>query len=142
MKIRLESLSRSWCSALLRVLPTLINEFKAVAIGVQYIGSVVARIIVESCRGRTVVGGSCCDGGSVRCVDLIPVVGNKANMCLTAVRYTFTNPEEQATVCTEAFEIWVSRRPKLTVEIKTLIDTKRRQCRFIKRNRAFHIAHS
>jgi hypothetical protein len=45
------------------------------------------------------------------------------------------------TVCAEDFEIGVPWRPILAVEINTLIDTKRRQRRFVKRNRAFHVAH-
>lgn len=73
------------------------------------------RIIVQSRRGRTVVCGSRRDGGSVSCVNLILVVGHKANMCRTAVRYAITKPEKQATVCTEAFEIWVSLSTKVSV---------------------------
>jgi hypothetical protein len=34
----------------------------------------------------------------------------------------------------------VSRRPILTIEIKMLMDAKRRQCHFVRRDRAFYIA--
>src|SRR5579863_2234542 len=139
-EIRFDSRSHSWCFALLRVSPTLVNEFDTVAIRVEYIGSVVARVIVESGGGCAIVGGSRCDCGSIGGVDQIPVTDSKADMRGAAVHGAFTKPEEQATICTKAFEIAVSRRPILTVEVKTLMDAKGRQCRFVKRDRAFRIA--
>ncbi len=108
------------------MLPTLINEFDAVAIRVQHVGSVVARVIVEPGSRCAIVGGSRCDRGCVGRVDLITVIGYEADMYSVTVRNAFTKPEEQATVCAETFEIRVPRWPILAVEIKTLIDTKRR----------------
>ena len=109
------------------MLPAFVDEFDAAAIWVQHIGSVVSRVIIESGGWRAIVCGSCCNRGCVGCVDLIPVVGYEADMYRLAACNAFTKPKEQATVCTEAFEIRMARRPIPAVEIKTLIDTKRRQ---------------
>jgi hypothetical protein len=58
-----------------------------------------------------------------------------------AIRGAFPKPEKQSAIGAKAFEIGVSRRPVLTVEIETLVDAERGQRRLIKRDGAFHIAY-
>ena len=62
------------------MLPTFVYEFDAVAIRVQHVGGVVARVVVETDAGFAVVCGSGCDGCGVGGFDLLPAAGYKADM--------------------------------------------------------------
>ena len=106
------------------VLPALINELEAVAIGVDYVGRIVARIVVKSGSGCAVVCATRRDCGSIGSVDPILTVGHKANVRGVAVHYAFLQPEEYATVCTEPFQVGMSWRAILAVIIEALIDAK------------------
>lgn len=64
-----------------------------------------------------------------------PATSHKARMRGAFVRCTFAKPGEQASVCTGAFEIRVSRRSVFTAGVTTRIDAAKGQRRFVKRDR-------
>jgi hypothetical protein len=124
------------------LLPTLINELEAVAIGIEHIGSVIAWIVIGPDSGGAIVGSSRSDCGGVCGVDLVPAVGYKTNMRGMAARCAFAQPQKKTAICAEPFKIGVARWTILAVIVKPLIDSKRPEYRLVERNGAFHVAHS
>ena len=117
-------MARTVLSVLFGVLPALVNKLDAVTVRIRHVGSVVARVIVESGSGSALVRSPRCERRSLSSVDLFSI-RYKAHMC----------------VRTEPFEIRVPWRPILAVIIKALVDAERSQRRFIERDRAFDIAY-
>src|SRR5512141_544003 len=63
-----------------RVLPALVDRLQTVAVGIEYVRSVITRIIIEACARLTVVSRAGCQRCLVEGVHLGLALGNKANM--------------------------------------------------------------
>ena len=87
------------------VLPTLIDEFEAVAVGVEHVGGVVAGVVVQARPRCAVVGGSGGDGGGVGGIDLGGAVGDEADVRGAAFDGPAAQPEDHSAVSAEALEI-------------------------------------
>jgi hypothetical protein len=70
------------------VLPTLEHDLNAVAVGVEDISGVVARVVIKASTRSAVIGSTCPDGSFIECVNLGFAVGDKANMNGPVVRPT------------------------------------------------------
>ena len=72
------------------MLPVFVNEFDAVTVRIQNIRSIIARAVVESDAGCTIVSGSCSNRRVVGRLDLFLTVCHKTNMRGIAICTTFT----------------------------------------------------
>src|SRR5579863_8484282 len=99
------------------VLPALVHEFEAVAVRVQNIGGVVARVVIESRAGCAVVRGSGSDGGSIGGVDFSLAVRHKTDVSGATVRRTLPEPEEDASIGPKPLQVGMTRRPVFAVVV-------------------------
>ena len=67
------------------MLPALENKFEAVAVGVEHIGGVVTRIVIEPRTWLAIVGRARGDGGGIGCIDLVPRLCDEADMRRPAI---------------------------------------------------------
>src|SRR5579863_5293117 len=123
------------------VLPVFVDELEAVAVGIENVGGVVARIVVEPDAGRAIVDGSGRDCGGVGGVDLFPARSYKAEVRGAAIRHAFLEPQVEAPVGAEAFEVRMAGRSIPAVVIEAIADAERSQSRLVKRDRALYITH-
>lgn len=69
------------------MLPTFVNEFEAIAIGVQDICSVIARVIVEPYTGCAIIGCARCDRGGISGFNLLPAAVTVKKLPFRLPRY-------------------------------------------------------
>jgi hypothetical protein len=67
----------------LGVLPALENKFKAVAVGVEHVGGIVTRIVIEPSTWFAIVGRARRDGGGIGCI--APRLCDEADMRRAAI---------------------------------------------------------
>src|SRR5450830_1609048 len=102
------------------MLPAFIDYLDAVAIGVEEICSVVARVVIKTRSGCAVVGGAGGDGGVVGGIDLGGVFCNKADVRRSAIHRSFPQPEKDAAVGAKPFQIGMSRRAVFAVVVNAV----------------------
>ena len=122
------------------MLPAFIDNLDAVAVRVEEISRVVARVVINTRARGAVVGGAGSDGGVVRGVDLSGAIGDETDMRGSAVNRSFPKPEKNAAVDTESFEIGMTWRPILAVVVDAMGDPQRLECRALKRYRSVDIS--
>ena len=64
----------------LGVLPTLEHKFEAVAVGVEHVGGIVTRIVIEPSTWFAIVGRARRHRGGIGCIDLAPRLCDEADM--------------------------------------------------------------
>ena len=69
----------------LGVLPALENKFEAVAVGVEHVGGIVTRIVIEPSTWFAIVGRARRHRGGIGCIDLGPRVRDEADMRRPAI---------------------------------------------------------
>lgn len=84
------------------MLPTFIDGFETVTVGIENVRSVIAGIVIQTCAGLAIIGRARKHCGLVERVHLGPALGDKADMCSPGVRVALPEPEEYATVPPEA----------------------------------------
>jgi hypothetical protein len=123
----------------LGVLPTLVDRLEAIAIGIENVRCIVARIVIEACPGLAVISRASSHGGVVEPIYLGLALGDKADMRSPGVRIALSEPEENATISSKALEVGMSLGAILTVVIDRMPDTERSKSRFVKGNRSIEI---
>ena len=84
------------------MLPALVDRLETVAVGIEYVRSVITRIVIEARARLTVVSRAGCHGCLVERVHLGLALGNKADMSSPRIRIALSKPEENATVPSKA----------------------------------------
>src|SRR4029077_6255654 len=93
------SLAASKTKALcLRVLPTLVDRLKAIAVGIENVRCIIAGIVIQAGAGLAVGNRASLHRRVVKCIDLGLALGDKADMCRPGVRIALSQPEENAAV--------------------------------------------
>src|SRR5271166_1661415 len=87
------------------MLPALVHHLDAVAIGVENIGSVVARIVVKARARLAVVCRPRRDGGRIKGIDLRFILGDETDMNGPGIGAALPQPEEYPAVAAEALQI-------------------------------------
>ena len=81
----------------LRMLPTLINSLQIVAVGIQYVGSVVTGVVVKARPGCTIISGAGSDSHFIESFDFFNAFRNEANMDCVGIRIALSQPEKNKT---------------------------------------------
>jgi hypothetical protein len=110
----------------LRMLPALVHHLDAVAIGVENVGSVIARIVVKARARLAVVRGPRRDGGRIKGIDLRLILGDETNMKGPGIGSAMPQPKEYPAVSAEALQIRVALRTVRAVIVDGVADAKRR----------------
>ncbi len=108
------------------MLPALVHHLDAVAIGVENIGSVVARIVVKARARLAVVRGPRRDGGRIKGIDLRLILGDETDMNGPGIGAAMPQPKEYPAVAAEALQIRVALRTVRDVVVDGMADAKRR----------------
>ena len=108
----------------LRMLPTLINSLQTVAVGIQYVGSVVTGGVVKARPGCTIISGACCDSHFIESFDFFNAFRNEANMDCAGIRIALSQPEKDATVLSESFQVWKSGWSIYSVIVNDMVNAK------------------
>src|SRR5580704_15764061 len=114
------------------MLPTLVNRLETVTVGIKNVRSVITGIVIQARTGLAVVGRArrhCC---LVERFHLGLALGDKAYMRSLGVRIALPEPEEYATVPTEALEVGMSFGAILAVVINPMHDAERLESRLVK----------
>src|SRR5882724_716594 len=123
----------------LGVLPTLVNRLEAVAVGIENVSGIVARIVVQARAGLAVIRRASRHRCVVERIHLGLALGDKADMGSPGVRIALSQPEEDATVSSKALEVGMSFGAILTVVIGGMHDTERLESSLVKGNRSIEI---
>lgn len=115
----------------LRMLPTLINSLQTVAVGIQYVGSVVTGVVVKARPGCTIISGACSDSHLIESVDFFNAFSNEADMDCSGIRITLSQPEKNATVLSESFQVWMSGWSIGSVIVDDMMNAKGGQDPFV-----------
>src|SRR4029077_18325249 len=115
----------------------LMYDLERIPVGVEYIGGVVSRIVLQSCAGRNVVSGNSGHGGLVEFIDLPVVFGHKTPVNGCWIRLPLFEPEECLLAVTES--------PQIGMTVFSLVrheesDQKRLQGGLIESQRTFDVA--
>jgi len=102
------------------VLPALVHEFEAIAVRVQDIGGVVARVVIEARAGCAIVRCACSHSGSIGGIDFTLAVRHKTDVRCTAVRQTLLQPKEDTSICPKPFQVRMTRRSVFAVVVDAL----------------------
>src|SRR6266404_5939901 len=124
----------------LRVLPALVNKFEAIAVGVEDVAGIVARIVVEPGTWFAIVARACRHRGRIGRIDLAPRLRDETDMRRPAIDLALPQPKDEPPFAAEALEIGMPRRAILAVKIDAVGDPKRCQRPRIKGDRAFDVA--
>src|SRR5260370_42629913 len=111
------------------MLPVLEHRLETVTVGIENVRSVIRGIVIKARAGLAVVGGArrhCC---LVERVHLGLALGDKADMRSLCVRIAMPEPEEYATVPSEALEVGMSFGAILAVVIEGMHNTERLESR-------------
>src|SRR5258708_38187378 len=104
----------------------LVHHLDAVAMGVENIGRVVARI-VEKARARFgVLRRPRRDGGRIKGIDLRLILGDETDMNGPGIGAAMPQPKEYPAVAAEALQIRVALRTVRDVVVDGMADAKRR----------------
>src|SRR5438128_4842537 len=98
------------------------SRFETVTVGIENVRSVITGIVIHARAGLAVVGRARRHCGLVERVHLGLAVGDKADMRSLGVRVALPQPEEYATVPSEALEVGVSFGAILAIEIAGMCD--------------------
>src|ERR1700736_4390434 len=123
----------------MRVLPTLVDRLEAIAVGIENVRGIVARIVIQARAGLAVISRASPHRCVVERIHLGLALGDKADMCSPGVRVALSQPEENATVSSKALEVGMSFGAILTVVIDGMHDTERLESRLVKGNRSIEI---
>ena len=123
----------------LAVLPALVDRLETVTVGIENVRSVITGIVIHARAGLAVVDRARRHCGLVERVHLGLAVGDKADMRSLGVRVALPQPEEYATVPSEALEGGVSFGAILAIEIAGMCDAERLKSLFVKGNRSIEI---
>src|SRR5258705_1927122 len=112
-------------------------DLERIPVGIEYVGSVVSRIVFQSYAGRNVVSGTSGHGGLVEFIDLLVVFGHKTPVNGCWIRLPLFEPEE----CLLA----VTQSPQIRMTVFSLVrheesDLKRLQGRLIESQRTCDVA--
>jgi hypothetical protein len=121
------------------VLPALIDRLETVTVGIEDVRSVITGIVIQARAGLAVVGRAglhCC---VIERVHLSLALGDKADMRSPGIRIALLEPEEYATIPSEALEVGMPFRTILAVVIDGMLDAERFESRLIKGNRSIEI---
>ena len=121
------------------VLPALVDRLETVAVGIEYVRSVITRIVIEARARLTVVSRAGCHRCRVERVHLGLALGDKADMRSLGVRIALPEPEEYAAVPSEALEVGMSFGAILAGVIDGMHDAERLESRLVKGNRLIEI---
>jgi coenzyme PQQ precursor peptide PqqA len=116
------------------VLPALVDELDAVAVWVEHVSGIIARIVVKPRARRADVGRARHHRGGMGRIDLGCRVRDEPEMCRPALDHTRPQPEEYAPLAAEAFEVGMTRRPVLALVIDAIGDPERRHFGAERRN--------
>jgi len=116
------------------MLPTFVDRLEAIAIGIEHVRGIVPGIVVQTRPGLAVINRASPHRCVVEPVHLGLALGDKADMCRPGVRIALSQPEENATVSSEALEVGMSFGAILTVVIDGMRDTERLESRLVKGN--------
>jgi hypothetical protein len=122
-----------------RVLPTLVDRLEAIAVEIENVRGIVARIVIQARAGLAVVSRASPHRCVVERIHLGLALGDKADMCSPGVRIALSQPEENATVSSKALEVGMSFGAILTIVIDGMHDTERLESRLVKGNRSIEI---
>ena len=104
------------------MLPALVDELDAVAVGVEHVSGIIARIVAKPRAWRPVVGRARRHRGGMARIDLGCRVRDEPDMRRPALDHTRPQPEEYAPLAAEAFEVGMTRRPVLALVIDAIVD--------------------
>ena len=121
------------------VLPALVDRLETVAVGIEYVRSVITRIVIEARARLTVVSRAGCHRCLVERVHLGLALGNKADMSSPRIRIALSEPEENSTVPSKALEVGMSFGTILTVVIDDMRDAERLEGRLVEGDRLIEI---
>ena len=107
------------------MLPALVHHLDAVAIGIENIGSVIARIVVKARAWLAVVRGPRCDGGRIKGIDLHLILGDEPDMNSPDISAAMPQPKEHPVVAAEALQIRVALWTVRAVIVDGMADPKR-----------------
>lgn len=116
----------------LGMLPTLVDHLDAVAIRIEKVGGVVARIIVKASAWWTVVGCAGRDRGCVDRVDFVAAPGDAADMDGAPVGVATVQPKVDSPITAESLQIGMTFRSVGTIIINAPTNAERRQRLFVK----------
>src|SRR5260370_25457067 len=117
----------------------LMDDLERIAVGVEYIGGVIARIVFESRAGRNVVPGAGGHRGRVELVDLAFVCGHETPMNGRWIRLPLLDPEERLLAVTKSPQIGMTA---FAFERHEKFDTKGLQAALLERQRPVDIRDS
>ena len=121
------------------VLPALVDRLETIAIRIENVRRIIARIIIHPRHRWAIVGRACCHGCLIERVHLCLALGDKAHMRRPGVRFSPPQPKENTIVPSEALEIGMSFRAILPVVVNGMDDAQRLESRLIKGNRPIKI---
>src|SRR3954462_11820852 len=99
------------------MLPALENKFEAVPVGVEHVGGIVTRIVIEPSTWFAIVGRARRHRGGIGCIDLAPRLCGETDMRRPAIGNASPQPKDEAPFAAEALEIGMPRRAVLAVKI-------------------------
>ena len=105
MRGGVSEISKALC---LRVLPTLVDRLEAVAVGIENVRGIVARIVIQARAGLAVISRASPHRCVVERIHLGLALGDKADMCRPGDRIALFQPEENTTVLSKALEVGMS----------------------------------
>jgi hypothetical protein len=118
----------------LRMLPAFVYRFEAVAVRIENVRCVIARIVVDARTRLPVVRRPCRDCGGIERIHLGLACGNEPDVRRPCIRATRPEPEENATFAPEALEIRMPVGTILAVVVDDMRNAEGRERRLVKRN--------
>ena len=86
----------------------LVHNLNVVTVGVEYPGCVIVRMILELGRRCSFLPSACCNCSYKEGIHLRMAFGDKTEVNGTRIGPPLFEPEEEASVISEAFEVWVT----------------------------------
>ena len=90
------------------MLPTLVDRLEAIAVGIENVRGIVARIVIQARAGLAVISRASPHRCVVERIHLGLALGDKADMRSPGVRIALPEPEEYAAVPPETLEVGMS----------------------------------
>src|ERR1700704_1806713 len=113
----------------------LVHNLNVVTVGIEYPGCVIVRMILELGRRCSFLPSACCNCSYKEGIHLRMAFGDKTEVNGIGIGPLLFEPEEEASVISEAFEVWV------TILVQKICDPERLESLRVKRDRTPKITH-
>src|ERR1700738_3114825 len=114
-------------------LPGLVHNLNVMTVGVEYPGCVIVRMILELGRRCSFLPSACCNCSNKEGVHLCVTFSDKTEVNGVGIRPSLLEPEKEASVCSEPFEVWVTILAFIVQQIR---DSERLESLLVKGDRA------